>query len=207
MDILAAIRAHLMEYVFPDSRPVFSVADLPISHHSERDDTLALFDYTDPLVKSIIRDLKYRGGRETAEKLGPILYDTAIAVLEEKHLLSKWPKVVVIPMPLSAERHIERGYNQAELLAEALIAQDAGGRFLYLPHALEKVRRTEVQKTLARKERLENLRGSMSADRSVADSLVIVIDDVTTTGATFAEARRALKEAGTKKILCLALAH
>ena len=56
---------------------------------------------------------------------------------------------------------------------------------------------------------MKNLSDSMKIlnPSAVLDRFVVLIDDVTTTGATFAEARCALKAAGAKKIICIAVAH
>ena len=119
-------------------------------------------------------------------------------------------KPILIPIPISDKRRFERGWNQSELLAEAVMAQDIDKTFKYLPRQLTKLRHTESQtKTGSRSERLKNLTDSMKVlnTSSAAGKCLIVLDDVTTTGATFREARRALKVAGAKKILCIAVAH
>ena len=117
---------------------------------------------------------------------------------------------MVVPIPISNKGRSERGWNQAEMLAERVAALDKENLFKYLPGQLVKIVHTESQtKTGSRKERLENLKNSMEilSASVVAGKCVVVIDDVTTTGATFAEAKRALEQAGATKILCLAIAH
>ena len=172
--------------------------------------TIALFDYSHPLVKEIIWELKYNGNVRIADKLGEILYDHIQHELADLVLFEKWDKPILLPIPISDKRRFERGWNQSELLAESVLKRDSEKVFRYLPGQLRKLRHTESQtKTRSRKERLENLTNSMKVldASSVAGECVIIIDDVTTTGATFTEARRALYTAGARKILCVAIAH
>ena len=174
------------------------------------ENTLALFDYSSPLVKEIIWEVKYGGNRVLADKLGAILYDVIISELNERNVLLKWRSAILIPMPVSDRRRYERGWNQAELLAAAVKTRDHGNLLRYLPRQLAKIRHTESQTRTANKsERIHNLAHSMKVINplSVADKFVVLLDDVITTGSTFAEARRALREAGAKKILCVAIAH
>ena len=112
---------------------------------------------------------------------------------------------LVLPMPLSAERLAERGYNPAQLLAERL----APGRVR--ADVLLRVRHGTPQRGLARAERLRNVRGAFALDPACAAALrdrrVVLVDDVMTTGASLAEAARALRSAGTAHITALAFAR
>lgn len=185
------------------------IAILPESN-LEKSGTIAIFDYGNPLVKELIWEVKYKGHRALAAKLGQILYDVTVSELMERNVFEKYAQVILVPMPVSDKRRLERGWNQAELLSEAIKAQDRAGQFKYLPRQLVKIRHTESQtRTADKRERLGNLENSMLVQNSasVAGEFVVVIDDVTTTGATFAEAKRALQNAGARKILCIAVAH
>lgn len=207
------------EFLFPKSRKILELEalstdtllkTLPPAEHSKDKNTLALFDYSHPLVKEIVWEFKYNGNKKIIDKLGEILYDFIIDEFKDLNLFEKWGRPLLVPIPVSDKRRFERGWNQSELLAEQIMAHDSGKVFKYLPRQLAKFRHTESQtKTASRSERLKNLTDSMRVlnASSVAGECVIVLDDVTTTGSTFAEARRALREAGAKKILCIAVAH
>ena len=112
--------------------------------------------------------------------------------------LKKFPLadgVCFIPMTAKAERR--RGYNQAELLAKEISAR------LNLPVvcALEKVKDTNEQKALTKRERQTNLKGCFSASKKdVAGRRLIPVDDVMTTGATAEEAARVLKKKGAEAV-------
>ncbi len=203
----------LLDYLFPRDKaaeelyalsPAELLLRLPRSTHEGP--VITLFEYAYPLTKDLIWEIKYKGSQELAKRVGVVLYDTLVSELEEEHFGTG--KVLLLPMPMSDKRRLERGWNQAELLAEALNMCDNAGRFEYLRNALEKVRHTESQ-TIAgsRAERLLNLKDSMAARDVVLGRTCVVVDDVSTTGATFAEAKRALALARARKVICLAIAH
>ncbi|MDQ3315444.1 MAG: ComF family protein [Verrucomicrobiota bacterium] len=101
---------------------------------------------------------------------------------------------VVVPVPLHPARKRERGFNQAELLAELLSAR-AG---LRMQELLERIRYTTTQTAFDRAERIENLRDAfrLRKKRDVRGLRVLLIDDVLTTGSTLSECARVLKAAG-----------
>lgn len=220
MYFFSRVRDILLDFLFPKSRKTLELEALPIEillktlppamEIGLEQNIIALFDYSHPLVKEIIWEVKYGGNRVLADKLGVILYDTILAELGEINVLEKWHSALLVPMPVSDRRRFERGWNQAELLAKAVKVRDQGNVLEYLPRQLAKTRHTESQtRTANRSERAHNLANSMKIINplSVAGKFVILVDDVVTTGSTFAEARRALREAGAKKILCVAVAH
>ncbi len=212
------IKNLLLDYLFPREGRIallYSlsaedlVSALPPATPTGVAGVFSLFAYHSPLVHDAVWEVKYKGSKELARKFAPLLYDTLVAELEERHTLNRARPILLVPMPVSDERRLERGWNQAEILAEALLTQDSAARFTYAPKALRKVRHTESQThTSGKEERLRNLQHSMQANPSlVAGESIVLIDDVYTTGATYAEAKRALRDAGTRDVVCLTLAH
>lgn len=124
-----------------------------------------------------------------------------------RHLVARWliaafddPRLrdrrfdAIVPVPLHRARKRERGFNQAELLAEWL------SEHLSLPlrPALERVHYTTTQTAFDRAERMQNLRGAFRLRKKadVRSLRVLLIDDVLTTGSTLSECARVMKEAG-----------
>lgn len=101
---------------------------------------------------------------------------------------------LVIPVPLHPTRRRERGFNQAELLAD-LLSRHAR---LPLQPALERIRYTTTQTAFDRAERIENLRDAFRLRKKadVRGLRVLLIDDVLTTGSTLSECARVLKAGG-----------
>ncbi len=219
MNFLLSLIESLIDFLFPKSKKVLVLENLtasqllttlPPATGPDEDNVTALFEYAHPVVKEIIWEVKYGGNKTLANTLGEVLYDVINQELAERNVLEKFDKVILLPMPISGKRRFERGWNQAELLAKAVKERDIQNYFKYYPGQLVKFRHTESQtKTASKSERKQNLAGSMKVmnPHAVENQFCILIDDVVTTGSTFAEARRALKEAGAKKILCVAVAH
>ena len=111
----------------------------------------------------------------------------------------------VLPMPLSAQRLAERGYNQALLLARQLAPDRTD------PHLLLRIRHTAAQSSLHRAERLRNLQGAFAVAPLRASALrgqrVVLVDDVMTSGASLHAAARVLRQAGAAHITALVMAR
>lgn len=159
--------------------------------------------YHDELVRALVWEIKYRRSDEALSLAGPFLADAALSIAEES--LSK---PVLVPVPIHDARKAARGYNQCELLCAAIMNASPGS-FLYAPSALKRVRNTVPQQGLPKYRRLKNVAGSIEAvDASpIAGKICIVVDDVSTTGATAHETKRALLEAGASEVHILALAR
>lgn len=121
---------------------------------------------------------------------------------------------LVLPVPLTRKRLAERGYNQAWELVKAL-CDAARRRQLRAPPALAqgllRTGETPDQHSLPRSARLQNLEGVFAANPAhrpeLAGRHVLVVDDVTTSGATLEAAAQALRLAGARTVSALAFAR
>lgn len=163
----------------------------------------ALLPYRSPLVQAVIQEAKFHANTRALSLLGKVLREYLLELSSEEAGLSG--KIVCIPIPLSRKRKGERGYNQVEKILEFALSNDIDA--VLDTSLLSRTRDTLPQTTLTREARLLNMGGafvSASADPSIT---YVVVDDVTTTGATLQDAVRALEEAGATHIIPLALAH
>lgn len=167
----------------------------------------ALFHYKDPLVRALIWEVKYTGNAKLVSAIGTLMHEEIIGYFEERAEFARgsW---IVVPIPSSKAHVREKGFNQAEEIAKAIMKSDKGASLRYEP-VLVKIRETEAQAKVGRSKRLKNLVDSYGVTdmHAVRGKSCIVIDDVTTTGSTFVEARRVLKKAGAKRVLALSIAH
>lgn len=118
------------------------------------------------------------------------------------------PETVVLPVPLHWWRLIRRKYNQAALLSAAL-AREAG--LEHCPDLLLRRRNTGSQEGRSRDDRFANLRGAFLVHprrrERIAGRPVLIVDDVMTSGATFAAAATACLAAGASHVDVVALAR
>jgi len=155
------------------------------------DATLALGDYRAPL-DLLARGLKFRArlalGAAFAQRLAHEAEDTLDP--------ADWPDVVV-PVPLSRQRLIERGYNQAWQIARPL-ARALGTRADAT--LVRRVVHTAPQSRLDRGTRRRNVERAFVLTRPVRDLHVGVVDDVMTSGATLDALAHTLKTAGARRV-------
>ena len=152
--------------------------------------------FSGPLRNAIHR-LKY--DRDMA--LGETLARPLIDCLTDTH----WQIDLVVPVPIGPSRRNERGYNQAALLARPVALYHG---LAYRPRVLRKKRDTHSQVGLTIEQRRANVRDAFIAEeKDVRETHVLLVDDVSTSGATLNACAQALVEAGAKNIYCLTLAR
>jgi ComF family protein len=158
-------------------------------------------------LRTLVHLFKYEKVHTLAGPLGEML---ARAIPREERFDA------IVPMPLHWRRRWERGFNQSELLAEAI------SRKWNVPvvTAIRRVKATAPQAGLTNSKRRLNMSGAFSARQSYFGKFlglshkamrkgarVLLIDDVLTTGATSAACARALKRAGAKHVTLAAIAR
>ncbi|HTX91976.1 MAG TPA: ComF family protein [Anaerolineales bacterium] len=116
-----------------------------------------------------------------------------------------WKVDMVVPVPLGRQRLKERGYNQVGLVAMPLAALNG---WWYSSNTLSRTRETRSQVGLSVEERRANVSGAFRAKPALADGKVILLmDDVATTGATLSVCAEALKQSGARLVYALTLAR
>lgn len=161
------------------------------------DGLFILGPYDQPILKQAIHAWKH----ERVKEVGNILGIWAVKKLDASFFQHK----TITPIPLRKLRLFDRGFNQSEQLAQIL----AEGYKIPTKSPLIKIKDTEPQSFLNREQRLLNIRGvfALTKDAKLNGENIILIDDITTTGATLEEATRVLKKGGVKSVWGLALAH
>jgi ComF family protein len=192
----------LFDCIFPPNKSLLRVRNLSPEivqrkyclSYDESIRTLSRYDDSD--IKALIQEAKFHGNKKAFMLLN-ILIQVYLSETTTAYDL-------MIPIPLPSARMRTRGYNQVH---EILRAGD-----LPVPidtKMLRRVRNTRPQTELAKKERLTNLRDAFGVTDGelVRNKHILLVDDVTTTGATLEEAKRALQAHKPASVTCLALAH
>ena len=151
-------------------------------------------------LRDIIHAFKYDGRRSLAVPLARIMRNAGADVLRDAD--------VVVPVPLHAVRRVRRGFNQASDLARRLDHP--------VVNALWRVRATSPQAGLTAAGRRRNVRRAFRLSplllrsahaRFIENRIVVLVDDVSTTGATLDACARVLKEAGAREVRALTAAR
>lgn len=149
---------------------------------------------------NLIYDLKYKGNADLARYLGKLyaaeLFSDGITMDFD----------IIIPVPLHKKRLKSRGYNQSQMIAEGI--KDITGGEIFT-NILFRCENTESQTRKQRFERWENIKDAFSANffKEYANKKIVLIDDVTTTGATIAACIKTLRACGYNNISVLTLAY
>jgi ComF family protein len=161
-------------------------------------------------LRELIHLLKYHRVRSASGVLGRLLVQAAEPLLASP-AFGNSESLLMLPVPLHAGKFRERGFNQAELIAQAAmreLGRVSRRKLEFDTTMLLRRRATESQVGMSREQRRENIRGAFSAAREqVAGREVLLIDDVMTTGATVCECARVLRAAGAKTVCVLTVAR
>ncbi|MBU1992653.1 MAG: phosphoribosyltransferase family protein [Patescibacteria group bacterium] len=146
-----------------------------------------------PYLKPVIHHFKYHFAVDLARPLGGIM----------RHHFKKYFKsdnIVLVPVPLHKKRLRMRSFNQSELLAREIGPPIAD--------VLKRTRDTKPQAKLGRADRLKNLTDAfgLKPGTNLEDKVVVIVDDVYTTGSTIKECERALRNAGVREIYGIVIA-
>jgi len=195
----------LHDCIFPPRETETIIKNLPLNtidslySPGQKNSIIYLSAYSHKEIEASIVENKFHSNKRASLILGKILHNWT------KHQIKK---SLYIPIPLSAKKLRGRGYNQVEH-----ILQETEGKISVNKNILKKSVDTAPQTTLKKEQRLNNLKGVFEV-RLIPKEIenyeqIVIVDDVTTTGATLNEARATLLPHVPKhvELVCLAIAH
>ncbi len=157
----------------------------------------SVYSFKDPVIKKAIHAVKYFHRKDLISPLTKRLVDEI-----KMRALTTY---VLVPIPMPTMRQYIRGYNHTEAMARVI------AKHTNLPVQINILTRAESKKrqvtTRSRNERLKNQHNAFKVSTDVRGLHIILIDDVTTTGATLLEARRVLLKEGATHVEAFTIAH
>jgi ComF family protein len=174
-------------------------------------DGLTSFYRYDGVIQKAIKHIKYRYTFDIVNDFIAIIPDSSFSIFTQLRTKNHEPKTCfMVPIPLHTSRYNNRGFNQAEIIANAL------GKRLNMPvnsHVLFRSKKTVPQVEMKdRKKRLANMEHVFAVSNNVPvlrsnDVTILLIDDVFTTGATIRSAASVLKHSGVKFVWGVTIAQ
>jgi competence protein ComFC len=164
---------------------------------SEASPIISIYSFRDSHIKKAIHAIKYSHRKDLIHPL----VQKIITDIRKRDYSS----YVLMPIPMPRLRKYIRGHNHAETIAQVI------GKQVNIPVVTTTLIRLSSKKrqvkTISRKERFNNLHNTFTLQESVSGMNIILIDDVTTTGATLLEARKKLLTSGALHVIAYTIAH
>ncbi len=196
----------LLEVLYPNDKCVICgqesesglcpICRSQIKRIDNTDNEIISYSYYSGVVKKLILQMKYKSDFTAAG----ILAEFLVQIIKEKDIKADY--ICFVPMTKKSIK--KRGFNQCQLLAEE-VSRKTG---IALSRSVIKVNDTKEQKTLSKEERAENIKGAFKVlnGEKFKGSKIILIDDVTTTGATMNECKNIIEKCKIDNIFILTIA-
>ncbi len=176
---------------------------IPLNQKPLRKNLIVAADYKNPLVRELIHQFKYNFIKDLAQPLGQIMSSRLRAVLTISE------NTFLIPVPLHPKRLRWRGFNQTDLLSQEISQQlnipAINNLLIRKKYALPQVKIANAR------QRKQNIKDAFQINsdfiQNLKDKTIILIDDISTTGATLEQCSQALKPLKPKEIWKLVLAR
>jgi ComF family protein len=157
--------------------------------------------YEGPL-RDLIHLFKYQQVKPAAPLLGEFLQRALAGTPFRAELM-------VVPVPLAKSKRRDRGFNQAEAIAAAFVRRQRSGRIELNAGTLVRTRETASQTGLTSHQRRLNVRGAFGViqPERITRKVILLVDDVMTSGATAGECARVLLRAGARQVFVATVAR
>ncbi|EKD43017.1 MAG: hypothetical protein ACD_72C00503G0003 [uncultured bacterium] len=168
----------------------------------------AFFDYDEHApVGQLIKKFKYNFAYDISRVWQTLSDEASLKIIDQLQINAC--ELSIVPIPLHIRRYRERGFNQSELIADAINEQIKNKITTSLDTVgLCRSKITKQQAKLNRKERMENMKDAFIWTKNIPPTrVVILVDDVYTSGSTMQECARVLKKAGAQKVYGLVIAR
>ncbi len=155
-------------------------------------------------AKGVLRDLIHRFKYGRQYYLRGILADCLLEAMDDPRIRA-FPADCIVPVPLHPARLRERGFNQADALAEKVSEQAK----IPIQRCLRRRRYTQTQTQFDRTERMQNLRNTFALRKNsdVRGKHSVLVDDILTTGSTLHECALVLRAAGAESVRAITVAR
>lgn len=188
------------------------LSQIPRPERDLPDYIYATFEYRNQFIKKLLTDAKYRKRFSGLNIFGNVLHSTMLEIINEYTELSNYSRIIVIPVPISQKRYKTRGFNQAEILVNEIFKNTEDLNIIKSNNIIFKTKNKTPQASIKnRHDRLKSPIGTFEINPNKKDrlngALCIIVDDITTTGATISEMRRILLKSGAKEVIGLTVAH
>ncbi len=169
----------------------------------------SIFDYSHETTKKIIKYLKSHNDIILKKLLASKMYDYIVDYISDQQSLNYFINPIIVPVPVSKKRLRERGFNQTHLLAKYFAKNISG---IYRKNIVQKNVTTEKQALIKdRINRFNNVKNVFSINKKYVNSIngkdFIIVDDLSTTGATIMEIRKILLKNKARNIIAITIAH
>lgn len=171
------------------------------------DNLLVVTDYKNPVVERAIKTLKYRFVPEIADSFGPAIKKFLVRLEKDKHFNIFSDNPLFVPIPLYGPRLNLRGFNQAELFAK--IISETGLHPVnsdILTRTRSSVPQADIKNRSDRMRNLENI-FTLKEAAPIKNRIIVLVDDVCTTGTTLNEAAKILKKNGAAGVIGFVIAR
>ena len=217
MDILKII----IDFLFPKRKNESDVSSLtfeeisllPRSKNLQKNIT-SFFNYKDNKVKALIWEIKYHRNEKMLDLISKIMAEHIVEDLYEKIIFENNLCFVLTGIPITKNKLKERGFCQTDLLCQKIINilnknQNLKDKIEYKKEAIIKIKETKNQShTKSKEERTINLKNCFWSNKKLVENkIIILIDDVLTTGRTIEEAGKTLISSGAKEVIGYTIAH
>lgn len=211
---MTEILESVLNFVFPKETHVRELETLTtedlqsqLPKAPRRHDATSLFDYRNSKVRSIIWEIKYKKNKHFAFMCAELLSEEILDYVYEKKQIYPQATFLLLPVPTSDKRRRQRGYNQTELVGDLIKKMIPPLR--YCTQTLRRDVHRSSQTKKSRAERETNVAGCFSVlnPQHIKNNIVIVFDDVITTGATMDEVCKEIQKHKPKEIVRMTIAH